>query len=207
MNILMIGASGSGKGTQAKILVEKYGFCHLSMGDVLKEQVKLQTEEGKLIDEYQKNGNLVPLEIVVKALMNKIEGTKNANGYLLDGFPRTLEQVKALTLNVDLVLDFQNDLEKLRDRLVNRRVCSVCNTNAHVSKLNDGKCPECGGEVCQRTDDNDASISKRINFYNNEVLPVVDYYKTHGFKVVTIDADKSINEVASQIENAIQSVR
>lgn len=207
MNILMIGASGSGKGTQAKILVENYGFCHLSMGDVLKEQVKLQTSEGKLIDEYQKNGNLVPLEIVVRALMNKIEGTKNSNGYLLDGFPRTLEQVKALTLNVDLVLDFQNDLEKLRDRLVNRRVCSVCNTNAHVSKLKDGKCPECGGEVYQRTDDNDASISKRINFYKNEVLPVVDYYKTHGFKVVTIDADKSINEVASQIENAIQSVK
>lgn len=207
MNILMIGASGSGKGTQAKILVEKYGFCHLSMGDVLKEQVKLQTEEGKLIDSYQKNGNLVPLEITVKALMNKINGTPNTNGYLLDGFPRTLEQVKALTLNVDLVLDFQNDLEKLHDRLVNRRVCSVCNTNSPVSKLKDGKCPECGGEVYQRTDDNDASIQKRIDFYKKEVLPVVDYYKNNGYNVVTINADKSIEEVASQIESAIKSVK
>ncbi len=207
MNILMIGASGSGKGTQAKILVEKYGFCHLSMGDVLKEQVKLQTEEGKLIDEYQRNGNLVPLEIVVRALMNKIESSKNASGFLLDGFPRTLEQVHALTLKVDLVLDFQNDLEKLRDRLVNRRVCTVCNTNSHVSKLNSGKCPECGGEVYQRTDDNDASIMKRINFYKTEVLPVVEYYKNNGFNVKTIDADKSIDEVANQIENAIQSVK
>ena len=77
MNILMIGASGSGKGTQAKILVEKYGFCHLSMGDVLKEQVRLGTEEGKLIDEYQKAGNLVPLEVTVKALQNKIKSTNN----------------------------------------------------------------------------------------------------------------------------------
>ncbi len=207
MNILMIGASGSGKGTQAKILVEKYGFCHLSMGDVLKEQVKLQTEEGKLIDEYQKNGNLVPLEIVVRALMNKIESSKNASGFLLDGFPRTLEQVSALTLKVDLVLDFQNDLEKLRDRLVNRRVCTECNSNSHVSKLKDGKCPVCGGEVYQRTDDNDASITKRINFYKTEVLPVVEYYKNNGFNVKTIDADKSIDEVANQIENAIQSVK
>ena len=207
MNILMIGASGSGKGTQAKILVEKYGFCHLSMGDVLKEQVKLQTEEGKLIDSYQKNGNLVPLEITVRALMNKINATPNTNGYLLDGFPRTLEQVKALTLNVDLVLDFQNDLEKLHDRLVNRRVCSVCNTNSPVSKLKDGKCPECGGEVYQRTDDNDASIQKRIDFYKKEVLPVVDYYKNNGYNVVTINADKSIEEVASQIESAIKSVK
>ena len=203
----MIGASGSGKGTQAKILVEKFGFCHLSMGDVLKEQVKLQTEEGKLIDSYQKNGNLVPLEITVRALMNKINGTPNTNGYLLDGFPRTLEQVKALTLNVDLVLDFQNDLEKLHDRLVNRRVCSVCNTNSPVSKLKDGKCPECGGEVYQRTDDNDASIQKRIDFYKKEVLPVVDYYKNNGYNVVTINADKSIEEVASQIESAIKSVK
>ena len=203
----MIGASGSGKGTQAKILVEKYGFCHLSMGDVLKEQVKLQTEEGKLIDSYQKNGNLVPLEITVRALMNKINGTQNTNGYLLDGFPRTLEQVKALTLKVDLVLDFQNDLEKLHDRLVNRRVCSVCNTNSPVSKLKDGKCPECGGEVYQRTDDNDASIQKRIDFYKKEVLPVVDYYKNNGYNVVTINADKSIEEVASQIESAIKSVK
>lgn len=207
MNILMIGASGSGKGTQAKILVEKYGFCHLSMGDVLKEQVKLQTEEGKLIDSYQKNGNLVPLEITVRALMNKINVTQNTNGYLLDGFPRTLEQVKALTLKVDLVLDFQNDLEKLHDRLVNRRVCSVCNTNSPVSKLKDGKCPECGGEVYQRTDDNDASIQKRIDFYKKEVLPVVDYYKNNGYNVVTINADKSIEEVASQIESAIKSVK
>ena len=207
MNILMIGASGSGKGTQAKILVEKYGFCHLSMGDVLKEQVKLQTEEGKLIDSYQKNGNLVPLEITVRALMNKINGTQNTNGYLLDGFPRTLEQVKALTLKVDLVLDFQNDLKKLHDRLVNRRVCSVCNTNSPVSKLKDGKCPECGGEVYQRTDDNDASIQKRIDFYKKEVLPVVDYYKNNGYNVVTINADKSIEEVASQIESAIKSVK
>ena len=91
MNILMIGASGSGKGTQAQILVKKYGFCHLSMGDVLKEQVKLGTEEGKLIDSYQKAGNLVPLEVTLKALNNKMESEKDATGFLLDGFPRNMD--------------------------------------------------------------------------------------------------------------------
>lgn len=207
MNILMIGASGSGKGTQAKLLVDKYGFCHLSMGDVLKEQVKLGTKEGKIIDEYQRNGNLVPLEITVKALENKIEATKNDKGYLLDGFPRNMEQVKLLKIKVDLVLNFVNDLERLRDRLVNRRVCKDCNGNCHVSKLKNGKCPVCGGEVYQRTDDNDASITKRLDFYRKEVMPVAEYYHRSNIKTVDIDADKTINEVAEQIERAIKEVK
>lgn len=206
MNILMIGASGSGKGTQAKILVEKYGFCHLSMGDVLKEQVRLGTEEGKLIDEYQKAGNLVPLEVTVKALQNKINNTAGANGFLLDGFPRNMEQTKLVPVKVDLVLNFRNDLEKLTDRLVNRRMCKDCNQGFHASKLVDGKCPACGGEVYTRSDDNEASIIKRMNFYRNDVMPVAEYYRTI-VPVADIDADKSIEEVAIQIESAIKSVK
>lgn len=206
MNILLIGASGSGKGTQAQILVNKYGFCHLSMGDVLKEQVKKGTEEGKLIDSYQKAGNLVPLEVVLKALNNKIESEKGATGFLLDGFPRSMEQVKALKLPISLVLSFNNDLDKIKDRLVNRRVCTDCNSNSHISKLIDGKCPVCGGAVYQRTDDNEASIDKRLNFYRNEVIPVVNYYKENGYNVVDIDGDRSIEEVSRQIEQAIAEI-
>ena len=207
MNILLIGASGSGKGTQAQKLVEKYGYCHLSMGDVLKEQVKLGTEEGKLIDSYQKNGDLVPLEVVLRALDNKIASETSANGFLLDGFPRNMAQVEALKLPIALVLNFNNDLDKIKDRLVNRRVCKECNSNSHVKLLVNEKCPVCGGEVYQRTDDNEASIDKRLNFYRNEVMPVVDYYKSHGFNVVDIDADQSIQDVAKQIETAIVSIK
>lgn len=207
MNILLIGASGSGKGTQAQKLVEKYGYCHLSMGDVLKEQVKLGTEEGKLIDSYQKNGDLVPLEVVLRSLDNKISSETNANGFLLDGFPRNMDQVRALKLPIALVLNFNNDLDKIKDRLVNRRVCKDCNSNSHVNLLVDGRCRVCGGEVYQRTDDNEASIDKRLNFYRNEVLPVVEYYKTNGYNVVDIDADKSIDEVTQQIERAIDSIK
>lgn len=207
MNILLIGASGSGKGTQARILVEKYGVCHLSMGDVLKEQVKLGTEQGKMIDSYQKAGNLVPLDVVLAALKNKIASEPDAEGFLLDGFPRTMEQVKALDMPIALVINFNNDLEKLKERLVSRRVCTNCNYNSHVSLLKDGKCPKCGGDVYQRTDDNEQSIDKRLNFYRNEVLPVVNYYKENGYNVVDIDADKSIEEVASQIENAMKSIK
>lgn len=207
MNILLIGASGSGKGTQARILVEKYGVCHLSMGDVLKEQVKLGTEQGKMIDSYQKAGNLVPLDVVLSALKNKIASEPDAEGFLLDGFPRTMEQVKALDMPIALVINFNNDLEKLKERLVSRRVCTNCNYNSHVSLLKDGKCPKCGGDVYQRTDDNEQSIDKRLNFYRNEVLPVVNYYKENGYNVVDIDADKSIEEVASQIENAMKSIK
>ena len=206
MNILMIGASGSGKGTQAQILVKKYGFCHLSMGDVLKEQVKLGTEEGKLIDSYQKAGNLVPLEVTLKALNNKMASEKDAAGFLLDGFPRNMDQVKALSLPIALVLNFINDLDKIKDRLVNRRVCYKCNSNSHVNKLIEGKCPVCGGEVYQRTDDNEASIDKRLNFYRNEVVPVVEYYKNNGYTVADINADATIEEVAKQIEKAISEI-
>lgn len=207
MNILLIGASGSGKGTQAQKLVKNHGFCHLSMGDVLKEQVKLGTPEGKLIESFQKEGNLVPLEVTLKALENKMASVNNAEGFLLDGFPRSMAQVHALKLPIALVLNFQNDLDKIKDRLVNRRVCVSCNSNSHVSLLNEGKCPVCGGEVYQRTDDNEASIDKRLNFYRNEVVPVVDYYKVNGFNVVDIDGDKSIDEVADQIERAILSTK
>lgn len=207
MNILLIGASGSGKGTQAQMLVKNHGLCHLSMGDVLKEQVKLGTPEGKLIDSYQKEGNLVPLEVVLKALDNKIASESSATGFLLDGFPRNMAQVEKLTLPIALVLNFNNDLDKIKDRLVNRRVCKECNSNSHVKLLVEGKCPVCGGEVYQRTDDNEASIDKRLNFYRNEVVPVVEYYKTNGYNVVDIDADQSIEDVAKQIERAILSLK
>lgn len=207
MNILLIGASGSGKGTQAQKLVNKYGFCHLSMGDVLKEQVKKGTEEGKLIDSYQKGGNLVPLELVLKALNNKMESEKGAAGFILDGFPRTMEQVKALTLPISLVLSFNNDLDKIKDRLVNRRVCKDCNSNSHINKLVNGRCAVCGGEVYQRTDDNEASIDKRLNFYRNEVVPVVNWYKENGYNVVDINGDDSIENVAIEIEKAISSAK
>lgn len=207
MNILLIGASGSGKGTQAQKLVKNHGFCHLSMGDVLREQVTLGTPEGKLIDSLLKDGNLVPLELTLKALENKMASVSDAKGFLLDGFPRNMAQVHALKLPIALVLNFQNDLDKIKDRLVNRRVCKDCNSNSHVNLLNEGKCPVCGGEVYQRTDDNEASIDKRLNFYRNEVVPVVEYYKTNGYNVVDIDGDKSIDEVADQIERAIAATK
>ena len=131
----------------------------------------------------------------------------NAEGFLLDGFPRNMAQVEALDLPIALVLSFNNDLDKIKDRLVNRRVCKVCNSNSHVNLLADGKCPVCGGEVYQRTDDNEASIDKRLNFYRNEVVPVVDYYKSRGFNVVDIDGDATIEDVSKQIERAILSVK
>ena len=118
-----------------------------------------------------------------------------------------MAQVHALKLPIALVLNFQNDLDKIKDRLVNRRVCVSCNSNSHVNLLNEGKCPVCGGEVYQRTDDNEASIDKRLNFYRNEVVPVVEYYKANGFNVVDIDGDASIDEVADQIERAILSTK
>lgn len=207
MNILLIGASGSGKGTQAQKLVKNHGFCHLSMGDVLREQVALGTPEGKLIDSLLKEGSLVPLELTLKALENKMASANDVEGFLLDGFPRNMAQVHALKLPIALVLNFQNDLDKIKDRLVNRRVCVSCNSNSHVNLLNEGKCPVCGGEVYQRTDDNEASIDKRLNFYRNEVVPVVEYYKANGFNVVDIDGDASIDEVADQIERAILSTK
>ena len=205
MNILFMGASGSGKGTQAKLLNEKYNLCHVSMGDLFREAKEKGTPNGLIAYDYVKNGNLVPLEITVKVLNDKIHSEKDVNGFIVDGFPRTVEQAEILDIPVDAVIYFKNDLNKLAARLMGRRTCAKCGGIFHTSTLTTTSCPTCGGELTIREDDNEASITKRFNFFKNETVPAVDYYREKGL-VYEINADLSKEEVFEQIDNVIKKL-
>ena len=162
MNILFMGASGSGKGTQAKLLNEKYNLCHVSMGDLFREAREKGTPNGLKAYEYVKNGILVPLEITVQVLNDKITSEKDVKGFIVDGFPRTVEQAEILNIPVDAVIYFKNDLNKLAERLMGRRTCAKCGGIFHISTLTTENCPTCGGELTIREDDNETSITKRF---------------------------------------------
>ena len=207
MNIIFIGASGSGKGTQAKILAKRKNLCHISSGDLLREYRDKGTEAGRIAREYMEAGKWVPIEIVVRLIKDKIADVqreqKSVQGFILDGYPRNIEQAKILDIKIDYVINFENDLNGLADRLINRRTCKDCGGIFNIKQLNNGKCPTCGGEVYQRTDDNEETIRARFNSFSTETKPVVDYYKKQGI-VYDIDADKTIDEVTKQIERVIK---
>lgn len=204
MNIIFIGASGSGKGTQAKILQEKYGFCHISTGDLLREYTQNGSELGKKALEYMNAGKWVPIEIVLGLLNKKIEDSKGYNGFILDGFPRNLDQAKALQIKIDIVFNMKNDLDGLVRRLTERRTCKVCGKILSVHTLKKGNCSECGGEVFQRSDDNKETILARFNSFDTETKPLIEYYGKMGI-VHDIDADMPIEEVSKQIERVIKN--
>lgn len=207
MNIIFIGASGSGKGTQAKIIAKKLNLCHISSGDLLREYREKGTEAGRIAREYMEAGKWVPIEIVVRLIKDKIadvqKESKGVQGFILDGFPRNIEQAKVLDIKIDYVVNFNNDLSGLAKRLTERRTCKDCGAIFNIKQLKDGKCPLCNGEVYQRTDDNEETIKARFNSFLTETKPVVDYYRPMGI-VVDIDADKSIEEVTKQIERVIK---
>lgn len=204
MNIIFIGASGSGKGTQAKIIQEKYGLCHISTGDLLREYTQNGSELGMKALEYMNAGKWVPIEIVLGLLDKKIEESKGCKGFILDGFPRNLEQAKALKIRIDIVINMKNNLEGLVKRLTDRRTCKVCGKILNVDTLKNGSCPACGGEVFQRSDDNKETILARFNSYETETKPLIGYYSEKGI-VFDIDADRPIAEVTKQIESVIKN--
>lgn len=203
MNLIFIGASGSGKGTQAKIIAKKYNLCHISTGDMFRESIEQGTEYGKIAQGYILAGKWVPDEITINLLKEKMQSLSNAEGIILDGFPRTLAQAKALDISIDFVINFNNDLSKLTTRLTSRRNCKKCSAILSEKELtNDGKCPICGGEVFKRPEDEADTILKRFEVFEKETLPAVDYYRQKNL-VYDIDADKSKQEVTEQIEKVI----
>ncbi len=202
MNIILLGAPGAGKGTQAVRLSEKYGLPHISTGDIFRENIKNSTDIGVVAKSYIDKGQLVPDSVTIEIVKQRLDKQDcKTNGYILDGFPRTLNQAKALDefSNVDIVLNVDVDLNKLLDRITGRRVCSDCKASYHVSLLN-GKttCQKCGGNLIQREDDNEATVKSRIEVYNKQTAPLIEYYKQSN-KLVNVDGNFSIEETFNQI--------
>ncbi len=183
MKLILLGAPGAGKGTQATKIAERYGIVHISTGDIFRANIKNGTEIGLLAKSYTDSGKLVPDEVTVAIVKDRLTWDDCKNGYLLDGFPRNLYQAEALDTfaNIDGVVNINIDPNLLMDRLCGRRVCRECGESYHVSTLNGvTTCARCGGELYQRKDDNPETVGERLAVYNEQTAPLIDYYGKKG---------------------------
>ena len=201
MKIILLGAPGAGKGTQAKRLAEKYNIPHISTGDIFRANIKNATPIGKVAKSYIDKGQLVPDEVTVEIVKQRLLEDDCQNGYLLDGFPRNVFQAEELDKfsSVEKVVDISVDFSKLLARITGRRVCLACGESYHVSTLNgETQCAKCGDTLIQRADDNEETVKSRLDVYKNQTAPLIEYYTKAG-KLVTIDGDKDITEVFNEI--------
>ena len=208
MRIVLLGPPGAGKGTQASAIVSKYSIPHISTGDIFRENIKNGTELGKKAKEYMNKGLLVPDELVVSIVKDRLIEEDCKDGFLLDGFPRTVkqaealdEELKAMGLKLDKVINIKVGKEILIERAIGRRICKNCGATYHV-KFNPSKkenvCDKCGAELYQRDDDKVETVEKRIEVYNKQTEPLIDYYDEKGL-LLNVDGTKSIEEVFNDI--------
>ena len=207
MNIILLGAPGAGKGTQASKISDVYGLPHISTGDIFRENIKNATEIGLLAKSYIDKGQLVPDEVTCKIVENRIEKSDCEKGYMLDGFPRTIAQAEALdkVAKIDLVINIEVDFALVMDRLCGRRVCKDCGESYHVTTLNGATtCSRCGGELYQRKDDNPETVESRLEVYSKQTAPLIEYYKEKGllFNVVSDSTPEATFEKISKKLNS-----
>lgn len=206
MNIILLGAPGAGKGTQATKTSEKYRLPHISTGDIFRDNIKRQTPVGLLAKSYTDNGKLVPDEVTCEIVKGRLEADDCKNGYLLDGFPRNLFQAETLESfsKADAVLNIDVDLSLLMARLCGRRVCKDCGESYHVDFLG-GKtvCERCGGELYQRKDDNEETVGNRLKVYSEQTAPLIAYYSERNV-LLNIDGVGAIDEVFARIVAALK---
>lgn len=212
MRLILLGPPGAGKGTQAETIKETYNLVHISTGDIFRKNMKEETPLGKKAKEYVEKGQLVPDEVTIAMVEDRLKEDDVKNGFLLDGFPRSVAQAEALDtilskLNTELdkVINIQVDKSILVERAVGRRICKDCGSTYHI-KFNptdkEGVCDKCQGETYQRPDDVEDTVAKRIDIYEKETFPLVDYYTSKN-KIITIDGDQEISKVFVDIQNAL----
>ena len=215
MQLLMMGPPGAGKGTQATKLVKKFSIPQISTGDMFRAAVKEGTELGKQAKACMDEGKLVPDEVTIGIVRQRLSKDDCANGFILDGFPRTVEQADALKKiledlgkNLTRVLNIHVPSEDLIERAVGRRICKNCGATYHV-KFHPPKgdvCDECGGQLYQRADDNAETMTNRLNVYESSTRPLIDYYKRAGI-YTEIDGRQPIDKVTEDLVNALTSVK
>ncbi len=212
MNLLIMGPPGAGKGTQAEVLVKELQISHISTGDMFRAAIAAGTEMGNKAKSFMDQGKLVPDEVVIGMVKDRLSEDDCQKGFLLDGFPRTVEQAKALDATIDQlgikldgVINIVVPLERLMDRLTGRRVCRGCGASYHVlfnPPAKEGVCNSCQGELYQRSDDNAESVGTRLKAYEESTAPLVDYYKAKGL-LLDINGDQDIKKVLADILQAL----
>ncbi len=208
MNIVFLGPPGAGKGTQAKMIAEKYGIPQISTGDMFREHLSKGTELGKKAKEYMDKGALVPDEIVLGMVEERLKQPDCEKGFILDGFPRTVPQAEALDKlleklgkKIDYAILIDVPDEELVKRLTGRRTCKKCGMMYHVifkPPKEEGKCDVCGGELYQRADDNEETVRNRLKVYHEQTEPIIAYYEKKGV-LHRIDGMGSIEEIFNRI--------
>ena len=212
LRTILLGPPGAGKGTQAVKIVEKYGIPHISTGDIFRENIKNGTELGKKAQDYMNAGKLVPDDLVIEIATDRLTKDDCKEGFLLDGFPRTVYQAEKLDEflaarggKVDVVLDIAVGKDELITRLTGRRVCKACGASFHVVNIppkKEGVCDYCGGELIQRADDNIETVTNRIDVYENQTMPLIEYYEKAG-NIAHIDGTTGLENVFADIVKAL----
>ena len=213
MNIILLGPPGGGKGTQAKKIVEKYGIPHIATGDILREAVAKGTELGKKAKEYMEKGQLVPDEVVIGLIEERLKESDCEKGFILDGFPRTVAQAEALEKvlenmgrKIDHVIDIEVPEEELLKRLTGRRTCKKCGAMYHIvfnPPKQEGICDKCGGELYQRADDNEETVKSRLEVYHNQTAPLIDFYSQKGL-LRQVNGTGSIQDIFAEIVKIVE---
>jgi adenylate kinase len=208
LKVILLGAPGAGKGTQAAKIIEKYNIPHISTGDILRENIKDETPLGLKAKEYMNKGELVPDDLIISIVEDRFLGDNCESGCLLDGFPRTVFQAEMLDnylgkrgLAIDKVLNINVDQEALIQRIIGRRVCRKCGATYHIKNMPskvEGVCDLCGGELYQRKDDAAETVENRLNVYNKLTKPLVEYYNKTG-RLINIDGFSGTEKVFADI--------
>ena len=208
MKIIMLGARGAGKGTQAKQIASKYSIPHISTGDIFRANIKNGTELGKKAKEYMDQGALVPDELTCDLVMDRIQEDDCKNGFVLDGFPRTIPQAEALTNalakigeKMEYAIDVDVPDENIVNRMGGRRACVNCGATYHIVSIppkKEGICDTCGSELILRDDDKPETVQKRLTVYHEQTQPLIDYYKGQGI-LHTVDGTVPMDEVFANI--------
>ena len=212
MRVILLGPPGAGKGTQAKLISEKFSIPHISTGDIFRANIKEKTPLGIEAKRYIDNGKLVPDEVTIGIVKDRLTKDDCDNGFLLDGFPRTVAQAEALdeflkgiNKDLDVALLIKVPEEFILERMTGRRVCTSCGASYHI-RFNppkiEGKCDICDNELIQRKDDTEATVKERLEVYSKQTYPLINYYKDNGI-ISEVNGTESIDEVFGNISNIL----
>jgi adenylate kinase len=213
MKIIMLGAPGAGKGTQAKQIAAKYSIPHISTGDIFRANIKNGTELGKKAKAFMDAGKLVPDELTVELLLDRVKADDCAKGYILDGFPRTIPQAEVLTdtlaktgEKIDYAINVDVPDSNIVKRMSGRRSCPKCGASYHIEFIppkKEGVCDNCGSDLIQRADDNPETVQNRLTVYHEQTQPLIDFYEKKG-ALRTVDGTKEMKEVFQEITKILE---